>query len=68
MLHSDAKVQEAVKYYAHHHEKEIIRLEMKHVEGAFGLLMIGMSIAFICFILEIIADNRKYVHSLPFRL
>lgn len=67
MLHSDAKVQEAVKYYAHHHDKEVIRLKMKHVEGAFGVLMIGSSAAIVCFIVELL--THKYCsHHIPFTL
>lgn len=65
MLYSDAKVQEAVKYYAHHHEKEIIRLKMKHVEGAFAVLIIGSSLAFICFLLEIIT-HKYFSQTLPY--
>lgn len=67
MLYSDAKVQQAIKYYAHHREKEVIRLEMKHVEGAFAILVIGSFLAFICFILEIIV-HVSFAKTLPFRL
>lgn len=67
MLYSDAKVQQAVKYYAHHHEKEVIRLEMKHLEGAFAVLVIGSLLSFICFILEIVFHVCS-MKNLPFRL
>lgn len=67
MLYSDVKVQEAVKYYEHHHEKEVIRLKMKHVEGAFGVLIIGMCCAFICFVLELLI-YRYYRPQFSFNL
>ncbi|XP_050306285.1 uncharacterized protein LOC126743299 [Anthonomus grandis grandis] len=49
----DPYVQKAVKYFEHHQqERGIIKLKMLHVQGAFGILVLGNFIALLTFIGE----------------
>lgn len=57
MLHSDSKVQQAVKYFTTHHGNEITKLNRKHVEGAFGILVIGLILGSFCFIVELVISK-----------
>lgn len=69
MHNSDSKVQQAVKYYTRHHEREVIRLKMKHVEGAFALLAIGLVASSVCFILEwVVYVCKQHRQKIPFNL
>ncbi|KAH1007137.1 hypothetical protein HUJ04_004410 [Dendroctonus ponderosae] len=46
----DRTVQTAVRYYSYNKRKDIVKLKMFHVQGAFAILVVGsiISIAFFC--------------------
>ncbi|KAF2887418.1 hypothetical protein ILUMI_18755, partial [Ignelater luminosus] len=64
-VHMDLRVQNIVKYYFYANKKkqeDTVKLKWVHVEGVFGILVIGLGLAGVCFITEMIVhkcNNQK---------
>lgn len=57
----DAKVQRVVKFYKHKgQEREVVKLQWSHVEGAFAILLFGYILSFVAFLLELLMSKERY--------
>lgn len=50
---------EQIRTYSQKAEETVIVLRLRHMDGAFAVLLVGSSVAVICFFIEIVVDTHK---------
>ncbi|KAJ8924147.1 hypothetical protein NQ315_006931 [Exocentrus adspersus] len=62
-LYMDSKVQNAVRHYYHHQDRNVVKLEWSHVQGAFGALCLGYCISLIVCLLIFTDDFNNFTYN-----